>query len=162
MALSSAARRNGARPAIRRIYPLEDLCMGCGLCEVHCLVEHSRTRDVIKAYLRERPPPLARLRVERRDHLFLPVQCRHCPEPLCVYSCLTGALSRDPTTGEVHVDETRCIGCWTCILACPYGAIRRDLQRGIIAKCDLCPDRSLPACVAACPNEAILYVEEAL
>jgi carbon-monoxide dehydrogenase iron sulfur subunit len=162
MSLSSAARRNGDRAAIRRIYPLEDLCMGCGLCEVHCLVEHSRTRDVIKAYLRERPAPLARLRVERRDNLFLPVQCRHCPEPLCVYSCLTGALSRDPTTGEVHVDAARCIGCWTCILACPYGAIRRDLQRGIISKCDLCPDRSLPACVAACPNEAILYVEEAL
>jgi carbon-monoxide dehydrogenase iron sulfur subunit len=160
--LSSPARRNGGRPLIQRVYPLEDLCMGCGLCEVHCLVEHSRTRDVVKAYLRERPLPLARLRVERRDHLFLPVQCRHCPEPLCVYSCLTGALYRDPTTGEVHVDEARCAGCWTCILACPYGAIRRDLQRGIIAKCDLCPDRSPPACVVACPNEAILYTEEAL
>ena len=153
---------NGAHPTTRRVYPLEGVCMGCGLCEVHCLVEHSRTRNLVKAYLQERPTPVARLRVERRDDLFLPVQCRHCPEPLCVYSCLTGALRQDPTTGEVHVDEARCIGCWTCILACPYGAIRRDRERGIIAKCDLCPDRSLPACVAACPNEAILYTEEAL
>ncbi len=134
--------------------------MGCGLCEVHCLVEHSFTRDILKAHLREESTPLARLRVERRDDLFLPVQCRQCPEPLCVYSCLTGALRRDPATGEVHVDEERCIGCWTCILACPYGAIRRDLERSVIAKCDLCPGRALPACVAACPNEAILYVEE--
>jgi carbon-monoxide dehydrogenase iron sulfur subunit len=138
---------------------LEDLCMGCGLCEVHCLVEHSRSRDVVKAYLREQPTPLALLHVERRDHLFLPVQCRHCPEPLCVYSCLTGAMHRDPATGEVHVESARCIGCWTCILACPYGAIRRDNQRGVVAKCDLCPGRSVPACVAACPNEAILYTE---
>jgi len=133
--------------------------MGCGLCEIHCLVEHSRTRDVVKAYLRERPSPLARLRVERQDPLFLPVQCRHCPEPLCVYSCLTGALRRDPATGEVQVDEARCTGCWTCILACPYGAIRRDVQRSVIAKCDLCPDRLVPACVEACPNKAILYLE---
>jgi carbon-monoxide dehydrogenase iron sulfur subunit len=133
--------------------------MGCGLCEVYCLVEHSLTRDVIKAHRRERPAPLALLRVERRDHLFLPVQCRHCPEPLCVYSCLTGALRRDPETAEVHVDPARCIGCWTCILACPYGAIQRDPQTGVIAKCDLCPERSVPACAAACPNDAILYIE---
>ena len=158
--MSSAASGNGARPAIRRVYPLEELCMGCGLCEVYCLVEHSRSRDVLRAFLQEQPPAVARLRVERRDELFLPLQCRHCPEPLCVYSCLTGALRRDRETGEVHVDGARCIGCWTCILACPYGAIQRDLQRGVIAKCDLCPDLSLPACVAACPNEAILYVEE--
>jgi carbon-monoxide dehydrogenase iron sulfur subunit len=133
--------------------------MGCGLCEVHCLVEHSRSRDVVKAHLRERPTPLALLHVERRDHFFLPVQCRQCPEPLCVYSCLTGAMQRDPATGEVHVDGARCIGCWTCILACPYGAIRRDNRRGIVTKCDLCPGRPVPACVAACPNEAILYTE---
>lgn len=160
-ALNSTRSGNGSRPAVRRVYPLEDVCMGCGLCEVHCLVEHSRSRDVIKAYRREESPAVTRLRVERRDDLFLPVQCRQCPEPLCVYSCLTGALRRDPATGEVHLDAERCIGCWTCILSCPYGAIRRDLQRGVIAKCDLCPDRTLPACVAGCPNEAILYVEEA-
>ena len=134
--------------------------MGCTLCVVGCFVEHSRTKDILKAYLRESPRPLARLRVERRDGLFLPVQCRHCDEPYCVYSCLTGALSRDPLTGEVLLDPERCIGCWTCILVCPYGAITRDRGRGVIAKCDLCPDREVPACVAICPNQAIAYVEE--
>jgi carbon-monoxide dehydrogenase iron sulfur subunit len=145
---------------MRRIELRQQVCMGCGLCVVGCLVEHSRTKDIIKAYLRETPRPLARLRVERRDGLFLPVQCRHCDEPYCVYSCLTGALTRDPATGEVQVDAERCIGCWTCILACPYGALHRDLGRGVIAKCDLCPDREVPACVAICPNQALRYVEE--
>ena len=158
--MSSAAKGNGARPAIRRVYPLEDLCMGCGLCEVHCLVEHSQSRQLLRAYLQEQPTAVARIRVERQEDFFLPVQCRQCPEPICVYSCLTGALRRDPATGEVHVDAERCIGCWTCILACPYGAIRRDRERGVIAKCDLCPDRTVPACVVACPNEAISYIEE--
>ena len=134
--------------------------MGCGLCEVHCATQHSRTHDTVKAYLHEETFPIARIRVERQADVFVPLQCRQCPEPTCVYSCLTGALSRDPATGEVHADAERCIGCWTCILACPYGAIRRDFACGAIAKCDLCPGLAIPACVAACPNEALLYIKE--
>jgi carbon-monoxide dehydrogenase iron sulfur subunit len=92
--------------------------------------------------------------------MFVAVQCRHCPEPLCVYACLTGAMQQDPLSGNVSLDPERCIGCWTCILACPYGAIRRDLERGVAAKCDLCPDLEVPACVVNCPNEALVFTED--
>lgn len=142
---------------MKRIFPKEEVCIGCRLCEVHCLVEHSASKDVIKAYTRETPRPLPRLRVQMKGTTSFPVPCRHCSEPLCVYSCLTGALSQDPATGVVTVDKKKCKRCWTCILACPYGAIWRDTES--IVKCDFCPGRDVPACVANCPNEALVLAE---
>ncbi len=144
---------------MNRVYPNEEVCIGCRLCEVHCLVEHSTSRDPMKAFKRERPRPLARIRVQPDGDRFVPVQCRHCPDPPCVHACLTGALYRHPETGAVQVDAAKCSGCWTCILFCPYGAISRDVVRGVIAKCDLCPDRLVPACVANCPNEALVFTD---
>ena len=144
---------------MKKIYIKEEACMGCHLCRVYCQVEHSQSRDLIKAFKRESPQPLARLSVEVQDRVSLSVQCRHCDEPPCVYACLTGALQKDPESGIVALDEERCIGCWTCILACPFSAIRQDTQRGRIAKCDFCPEHAVPICVANCPNEALVYVE---
>lgn len=133
--------------------------MGCHLCEVHCQVEHSQSKDLIKTFNRESPQPLARLWIEERKPVAFSVRCCHCSEPPCVYACLTGALHKDAGTGIVTVDEEKCTGCWTCILVCPFGAIRQDRQRGKIVKCDLCPGKELPACVANCPNEALIYAE---
>ena len=53
----------------------------------------------------------------------------------------------------------KCVGCWMCIMACPYGAIKRDPASKIILKCDFCPGRRTPACVEACKTDAILIVE---
>ena len=145
---------------IKRIYINEDACMGCGLCRVYCATEHSRSKDVIKAHKRETPKALPRVRIERKAEVAFSLQCRHCAEPWCVYSCLTGAMQKDPVTGLVNVDQDKCMGCWTCILACPHGAIARDPGKKIVAKCDFCPDRDVPACVANCPNEALMVVEE--
>ncbi|MDP3880336.1 MAG: 4Fe-4S dicluster domain-containing protein [Dehalococcoidales bacterium] len=144
---------------MKRVYIKKEVCMGCHLCEVHCQLAHADTKDPLKAFKRELPPPLPRVRLEERGELALSVRCQHCEEPACVYACLTGALSRDPVTGMVRVDEERCIGCWTCILACPYGVIRQDIRRKKMVKCDLCEGRETPACVDYCPNEALVYTE---
>jgi len=146
---------------MRRIYVREEVCIGCGLCRVYCQTEHSRSKDIIKAFKRESPRPLPRIRVERNGETCFSIQCRHCDDPVCVYSCLTGAMSKDPANGTVTIDADRCTGCWTCILVCPYGALTRDVNRKVVAKCDLCPDHEVPVCVANCPNEAlVLTVEE--
>ena len=135
--------------------------MGCGLCRVYCQVEHSRSKDVIKAFKSENPRTLPRIRVERNGEVSFSIQCRHCDEPWCVYSCLTGALRKDLASGTVTVDDEKCMGCWTCLIACPYGALTRDVSRKVVAKCDLCPHQEVPVCVANCPNEAlVLSVEE--
>ena len=148
------------RAGVRRIEVNDEVCMGCGLCSVYCRLEHSRSKDLVKAFKRERPRPVPRVRVERNGAACFSVHCRHCDEPWCVYSCLTGAMTRDPESGTVTVDPERCMGCWTCILVCPVGALTRDGERHVVAKCDLCPDRDVPACVAHCPNEALALVED--
>lgn len=141
---------------MRNVYVLEQFCIGCGLCEVYCRTEHSQSKDIIKAFKRESPKSLPRIHIERKDEVCFAIQCHHCAEPWCIYSCLSGAMHRDKVTGAVIIDESKCIGCWTCILACPYGALVRDKERKIVAKCDLCPQHEVPVCVANCPNEALL------
>lgn len=144
----------------KRVLANEDTCIGCHLCEVHCRVAHSRSRQILKAY-REEPRPQPRVRVEEDHPTSLAVQCHHCSEPTCVYACLTGAMHKDRETGIVTSDPSRCMGCWTCIMVCPYGALVRDTQRNVVIKCDLCADLVTPACVANCPNEALTLVEVA-
>ncbi len=144
---------------MKRVYIIEEACMGCGLCEVYCRLEHAASKDILKALKRESPRSVPRIQVQQKAPVSFALQCRHCDEPYCVYSCLTGALQRDPESGTVLVDTDKCMGCWTCVLSCPFGVIRRDTERGAIAKCDLCFSSGTPACAAHCPNEALVYTE---
>ena len=145
---------------MKRIWVKEEVCIGCRLCEIHCLVQHSRTKKIIKAFKEEYPRPLSRVLVEERGPLSFALQCRHCDDAPCVSACITGAMQRDEKTGAIINDPDRCIGCWTCIMVCPYGAILRDEEgKKIASKCDLCPDEEIPVCVLNCPNEALTYEE---
>jgi carbon-monoxide dehydrogenase iron sulfur subunit len=149
---------------MRKIVWQEDVCIGCHLCEVHCLTAHSRyPNNIVKAYKRQFDDrPVARIVVEEKGATSFGLSCRHCTEPECVKSCLTGALSKDPVTGLVQVDTDRCIGCWTCVVSCPYGAIQpSQSKRRVAAKCDLCVGRDEgPACVQYCPNEALKLFDD--
>ena len=144
---------------MRRVYVKEQVCIGCRLCEVYFQQQHSQSKDLIKAFKREAPRSLPRLRVEEKGLVSLSVRCQHCEDAPCVYACLTGALSQDPDSGVVNVDEERCIGCWTCLLVCPFGVIRQDAEQKKVLKCDLCQGEEIPVCVANCPNEALAHVE---
>lgn len=145
---------------MKRILVNEEVCIGCGLCEVYCIVQHSKSKDIIKAYKREHPRPLSRVRVEEARPISFAIQCRHCEDPPCVIACLSGAMHLDGEKGFVMHDAEKCMGCWTCIMVCPYGAIVMDVSgRKVVAKCDLCPDLDIPACVANCPNEALKHKE---
>ncbi|ADG81582.1 4Fe-4S dicluster domain-containing protein [Thermincola potens] len=147
---------------MKRIYANEEVCIGCRLCEVHCIVAHSRyPNDIVKAY-KKGPRPAARIIVEENKPVSFAIQCRHCDEPYCIKACITGAMHRDTETGTVVNDTERCVGCWTCIVACPFGAIVRDgAGKKVAAKCDLCIEKAdgRPACVANCPNGALVLAE---
>ncbi|HHV54784.1 MAG TPA: 4Fe-4S dicluster domain-containing protein [Firmicutes bacterium] len=146
---------------MRRIYTWEDVCIGCHLCELACVVAQSSSSNPVVAYRNESLLPAPRLRVveEANGSFSFASTCHQCEEPLCLYSCLTGALYRDER-GLVRVEAARCVGCWTCVLACPYGAIRPGAGATSV-KCDLCQGRrETPACVEACPNGALALAEE--
>jgi len=73
--------------------------------------------------------------------------------------CPVQAYEKDPITGIVRHLDDQCIGCQYCILKCPYDVPRYSKSKGIVRKCDMCTNRlavgEAPACVQACPNEAI-------
>ncbi len=85
--------------------------------------------------------------------------CHHCIDPACLNGCPVLAYDKDPATGIVRHLDDQCIGCQYCVLKCPYEAPRYSRDRGIVRKCDMCSNRlragEPPACVQACPHEAI-------
>jgi len=139
-------------------------CVGCKACMAACLVKHYVPGDV----------PIARLNVVRVKERTAPILCHHCENAPCVAACPTGALYEDGD--RVAVRMHRCIGCRSCVIACPYGAcdvVERydsaklgDLKVGaipkaMVIKCDRCADRANgPACVEACTSNALSIVED--
>ena len=107
---------------------------------------------------------------------YLPVACQHCENPACLRVCPTGATYKDEK-GRVEIAYDKCIGCRTCMAACPYNARvfnwnepRRDPDfnygdkdvpvrgKGVVEKCTLCKERTdrgdEPMCVKCCPVKA--------
>lgn len=142
---------------MKRVYVNEKWCLGCRLCEYNCAFANSGEKDMVKALKGKKIYP--RIRVDEHDGITFAVSCRHCEDPICVKSCIAGALSKEGD-GMIKLDRTKCVGCLTCVLVCPYGAVVQD-ERGAALKCELCLTNTAgyPACVKGCPNAAIVYEE---
>ena len=151
---------------MKRIVIREEYCIGCRLCEVNCLVQHSKSKKIIKAFRQEKDSIVPGVQVEQSGYVSFALQCRHCEDAPCIEACMTGAMQRDPASGAVLCNTDQCVGCWMCIMVCPVGAIRRGApatagkQARVASKCDLCMGAETPACVANCPNEAIVYQDD--
>jgi len=140
----------------KEIFVKTDRCVGCRSCIMACAVEHSASKTLFGA-ISESPRPKSRVYVEWvAPDRKVPLVCRQCEDAPCMHACIAGAISRD-ADGVVRTDTDKCIGCWTCVMVCPYGVIGRHLETHQAYRCDRCPDREMPACVSACPTGALVY-----
>ncbi|MHC1711260.1 MAG: 4Fe-4S dicluster domain-containing protein [Solidesulfovibrio sp.] len=154
-------------------------CIGCRTCEIACVLAHSAEDALVTGAIDHDFNP--RLRVIKTATVSAPVQCRHCEDAPCANVCPTKAIVSRGNT--IQVVPEACIGCKSCMMACPFGVMdivpqmlgnERVVQSGlkivdedgghtkdklVALKCDLCVHRvDGPACAGVCPTDAFTPV----
>jgi carbon-monoxide dehydrogenase iron sulfur subunit len=146
---------------MKRIFIEREKCDGCKNCSIACMQAHRAVPGTVYDLNLRDPANTARHDIVSDGRGgYTPVFCRHCAEPDCVNSCMSGALRKDAATGFVLYDRERCGKCFMCVMNCPYGNVKPNHTRREIVKCDFCTDDDAnPNCVRSCPTKA-LHVEE--
>lgn len=136
-----------------------DSCTGCKACVAGChslngLDEDETWRDIGLLVGGDAAHPFQQT---------VTTACHHCADPACLNGCPVLAYEKDPVTGIVRHLDDQCIGCQYCVLKCPYDVPKYSERLGIVRKCDMCHGRlavgEAPACVQACPTQAISIVK---
>jgi formate dehydrogenase iron-sulfur subunit len=132
-----------------------DACTGCKACVAAChnmngLDDDETWRDVGVLFGGTVLEPVQQT---------ITTACHHCIDPGCINGCPVNAYEKDLVTGIVRHLDDQCIGCQYCTWKCPYDVPKYSKKPGIVRKCDMCSSRlaagEAPACVQACPSEAI-------
>jgi formate dehydrogenase iron-sulfur subunit len=151
-------------------------CSACRGCQVACKEwnEHEATKTVFTGSY-ENPKTLSsntwvRMRFDevvrngKLSFLFTRNSCMHCTNASCATICPVKAITHTKE-GFVHIDQEWCIGCGTCTEACPFHIPHLNHHEGTATKCQACTTVGLnrldagaePACVKACPPDALIY-----
>ena len=140
-------------------------CTGCKSCEAACKTENGlgpgERRNRVVWFAGEEQKQDSDLSTPLD---FLALSCQQCERPACIRACPVNpkAITKDPTTGIVRVNEDTCVGCGECVTACPYGAMGYDSNGHHAVKCDLCFEHReeggiTTACASVCPTNAITF-----
>ncbi|WDP93348.1 MAG: 4Fe-4S dicluster domain-containing protein [Desulfobacter sp.] len=153
-------------------------CIGCRQCEKACnevneLGSPEKPFDDLKVLDTRRRTDEAAYTVVNKfepaqpgpksSPVFAKIQCNHCQEPACASACFVKAFKKDKT-GAVIYDESLCVGCRYCMVACPFNVPAYTYNDPItpkVTKCTMCHPRilegKLPGCVEICPKEALVF-----
>jgi Fe-S-cluster-containing dehydrogenase component/formate-dependent nitrite reductase membrane component NrfD len=133
----------------------QDTCIGCMACTVACKSENAVPVGVDRTWVKY----IEKGEFPDTRRLFSVLRCNHCDSAPCITICPTGALFRRPD-GIVDFDTSNCIGCKSCMVACPYDAIYIDPDEHTAQKCNFCSHRIEiglePSCVVVCPTRSIV------
>ena len=179
VATSKSAEAHGAfggYPGSYGVLHDTTLCIGCRSCEAACndvnnLPQPDRPFDDPTVLDKKRRTDGSRYTVVNRYNtdksgnsaVTRKNQCNHCLEPACASSCFVGAFTKTPE-GAVIWNESVCVGCRYCLIACPFDIPAFEYDEAItprIMKCTMCypliREGKLPGCVEACPMEALTF-----
>ena len=156
-------------------------CIGCHTCSVGCKIENNLPNGILwnqVATVGGDGMDAGAGQFPNTSLSYRTIQCMHCENPACVAACPVGATYKDPETGIVRQDYDKCIGCRTCMVACPYTGVRSynwkepeymlDVKLGaaevpehqahVVEKCQMCYHRiekgQQPKCVEVCLAQA--------
>ena len=145
-------------------------CIGCRTCEVACVMAHREDSELHNLSKDHFTP---RIHVIKGENVSTAILCRQCEDAPCANVCPNGAITRQKDF--IYVSQEKCIGCKTCVVACPYGTmevvtspvVRQNGASAMMVsskaeanKCDLCHTRANgPACVETCPTNALKLID---
>jgi len=135
-------------------------CIDCQLCMDACVRTNHVPAYGWRTTILERARPIGPTATER---IFMPILCNQCNQPPCVRVCPTVATFKDKTNGIVVMENRKCIGCKTCMAACPYNARYFNEETRAVDKCDFCYESRLSkgmtttACSEACPAHVRVF-----
>ena len=124
-------------------------CVGCRTCEMVCSLSHTDEVNPVRSRIKV-------VKWEDKAHA-IPMNCRHCENAPCEEICPKQAISHTDQGYGVMIDLDKCIGCRSCLMVCPFGAIRFDAIDRTVVKCDLC--ESDPMCVKFCAYDAVQLID---
>jgi len=128
---------------------IPEKCTACRYCEIACSYVHHGKTDFTKTNI------FGVFDQETGERAI--ASCQHCEDPFCLAACPVDAITKNLETGLVRINPMKCIGCKSCILACPLKVIWFDERNLAAMKCDFCDGD--PLCVKYCSPAALLVVE---
>jgi Fe-S-cluster-containing dehydrogenase component len=127
-------------------------CIGCQACVQACSEcdTHRGTSMIHLEYVDRATSPQT-----------TPVVCMHCEDPTCAKVCPADAIKKTDDGVVQSARKPRCIACNNCVLACPFGVPRMQVELDLMMKCDMCYDRTSegkkPMCATVCPSQALYF-----
>jgi carbon-monoxide dehydrogenase iron sulfur subunit len=141
----------------KKIFFRPERCLLCLSCVLACQMKTAGLSDVSRIEKDQKPGQSLKVSFSRGTPWVW--KCQQCQNAPCTEACFTGGLHLDQESGTVIQDREACVGCGSCVLACPIEGVGFEPGEHRPDKCDACRDEDIPACVRACQSRALVYAE---